>query len=80
MFINIYKWDSTIFSLNGGKKVVFVSYSTLYIDPHGKENMFTLVMRKQTGTCGQSCGVVVWQEREMVSNSIWKKPLEETLL
>ena len=54
--------------------VVFVSYPILYIDPHGKQNLFTVVMRKQTGTCcGQNCGVVVWQEREMVSNSIWKK-------
>lgn len=68
------------FQFEWGKKVVFVSYSTLYIDPHGKENLFTLVMRKQAGTCGQSCGVVVWQEREMVSNSIWKKPVEEALL
>ena len=76
MFINVYKWDSTIFSLSGEKKVVFVSYPTLYIDSHGKQNLFTLVTRKQylTGTCcGQNCGVVVWQEREMVSNSIWKK-------
>lgn len=63
-----------------GEKGGLVLSLPLYIDPHGKENMLTLVMRKQTGTCGQSCGVVVWQEREMVSNSIWKKPLEENLV
>lgn len=32
----------------GEKKVVFVSYPTLNIGPHGKQNLFTIVMRKQT--------------------------------